>query len=82
MASSRTTQNALLIALTIFVMLTFALGVTTYLYFAKADNAEAAKVAADAQAVQAETTSRQTADEMNTLRGIIGVAADVPIGDI
>ena len=82
MASSRTTQNALLIALTIFVMLTFALGVTTYLYFTKADEAEAAKVTADAQAVQAETTSRQTADEMNTLRGIIGVAADVPIGDI
>jgi hypothetical protein len=82
MASNRSTQNALLIALSIFVMLTFALGVTTYLFFNKAEEALAAQRAAAAEAVDAGNKARQTADDMNTLRGIIGVAADVPVADV
>jgi len=47
MAINRSTQAALTIALSIFVMLTFALGITTYLYFNKAQDAEAGLAAAN-----------------------------------
>ncbi len=82
MAGSRTTTTALTIALSIFVMLAFALGVTTYLYFDKAEQAEAAKAQAASEATRAETKTRDTLDEMNRLREIIGVAADLPVDDI
>jgi hypothetical protein len=82
MAGSRTTQTALTIALSIFVMLAFALGVTTYLYFDKAEKAEEARAQATADASKAETKARQIAEEMNRLREIIGVAADVPVEEI
>lgn len=82
MAGSRSAPTALTIALSIFVMLAFALGVTTYLYFDKAEKAEAARAQATAEAARAETKTRETLDEMNRLREIIGVAADLPVDDI
>lgn len=82
MASSRTTQTALTIALSIFVMLAFALGVTTYLYFDKAEKAELAKNQASGDAAKSEEKARKTSEEMNRLREVIGVAADVPIDDV
>jgi chemotaxis protein histidine kinase CheA len=82
MAVNRTTQAALTIALSLFVMLTFALGVTTYLFFTKRQEADQAQQAATTSATQAQAEMQATKDEMATLRGIIGVAADVPIADI
>lgn len=82
MAINRSTQAALTIALSIFVMLTFALGITTYLYFNKAEEAEVGLVAANAQAADAETNARQTAEQMNELREVVGVQPDVPVADI
>lgn len=82
MASNRTTQAALTIALSLFVMLTFALGVTTYLFFSKRQEADQAQQAATASAAEAQAAMQATKDEMGTLRGIIGVAADMPIADV
>jgi hypothetical protein len=83
MATSRSTvTTALTIALSIFVMLAFALGVTTYLYFDKSEKAEEARAQAVAEAARAETKARETAEQMNRLREIIGVAADLPVDTI
>lgn len=82
MAGSRSAPTALTIALSIFVMLAFALGVTTYMYFDKAEKAEATRAQATAEAARAETKTRETLDQMNRLREIIGVAADLPVDDI
>jgi len=82
MAINRSTQAALTIALSIFVMLTFALGITTYLYFDKFQRAEVAIALANTEAANAETVSRQTVVQMNELRDIVGVQPDVPVADI
>ena len=82
MASNRTTQAALTIALSLFVMLTFALAVTTYLFFSKRQEADTAQQAAAASAAEAQAAMQATKDEMVTLRGIIGVADDMPIADV
>jgi hypothetical protein len=82
MASNRTTQAALTIALSLFVILTFALGVTTYLFFSKRQEADQAQQAATASAAEAQAAMQVTKDEMATLRGIIGVGADMPIADV
>lgn len=82
MASNRTTQAALTIALSLFVMLTFALGVTTYLFFSKRQEADQAQQAAAASAAEAQAAMQATKDEMATLRGIIGVADDMPVADV
>jgi hypothetical protein len=82
MAINRSTQAALTIALSIFVMLTFALAITTYLYFNKAQEAEEGRATANAQAADAETNARQTAEQMNELREVVGVQPDVPVADI
>ena len=82
MASNRTTQAALTIALSLFVMLTFALAVTTYLFFSKRQEADTAQQAAAASAAEAQAAMQATKDEMATLRGIIGVAEDMPIADV
>ncbi len=82
MAGSRSTTTGLTIALSIFVMLAFALGITTYLYFDKAEKAEASRAQAASDAAKAETKTRETADEMIRLREIIGVATDVPVDAI
>jgi len=82
MASSRTTQAALTIALSLFVMLTFALAVTTYLFFSKRQEADQAQQAATASAAESQAAMQATKDEMATLRGIIGVAADMPVADV
>ncbi len=82
MAVNRTTQAALTIALSLFVMLTFALGVTTYLFFSKRQEADKAQASAQTDAANAQAELQANKDEMETLRGIIGVAADRPIGEI
>lgn len=82
MAANRTTQAALTIALSLFVMLTFALSVTTYLFFTKRRAADEAQQIATSSAATAQAETQATKDEMATLRGIIGVAADTPIADI
>ncbi len=82
MATNRSTQAALTIALSLFVMLTFALGITTYLFFTKRQEADEAQGTAERQAADAQAQLQATKDEMETLRGIIGVAADAPIADI
>lgn len=82
MAVNRTTQAALTIALSLFVILTFALGITTYLFFSKRQEADQAQQVATASAAEAQAAMQVTKDEMTTLRGIIGVGADVPIADV
>jgi|688.fasta_scaffold309308_1 hypothetical protein len=81
MASNRT-QATLGIALSVFVMLTFALAVTTYLFFSKRQEADTAQQAAAASAAEAQAAMQATKDEMATLRGIIGVADEMPIADV
>ena len=82
MAINRSTQAALTIALSIFVMLTFALGITTYLYFNKAQEAEQGLATATAQAATAETNARQTAEQLNELREVVGVQPDTPVAEV
>lgn len=82
MAVNRTTQAALTIALSLFVMLTFALGVTSYLFFTKRDEAELAQKAAEAKAVEVQTKLQEIKAEMEKLRGVIGVAGDMPVADV
>jgi len=82
MAINRSTQTTLTIALSIFVMLTFALGITTYLYFNKAQEAEAGLAAANSQAASVQADARQTAEQMNELREVLGVPPDRPVIDI
>jgi hypothetical protein len=81
MAANRTIQS-LTIALAVFVMLSFALGVTTYLFFSGQQKAFQEQQAADAKAVAAQTELQGIKTEMETLRQIIGVAADVPVADV
>jgi hypothetical protein len=82
MAANRTVQS-LTIAMAVFVMLTFALGVTTYLFFSGQQKAIEAKQEADAKAVAAQTELVGIKDDMEKLRQeIIGVAADMPVADI
>ena len=82
MATNRTIQASLTIALSLFVILTFALAVTTYLFFSKRQEADQAQQAATASAAEAQAAMQSTKDEMTKLRGIIGVADDTPIDDI
>jgi hypothetical protein len=82
MAINRSTQTTLTIALSIFVMLTFALGITTYLYFNKAQEAEAGLATANSQAASVETDARQTAEQMNELRELVGMQPDMSVADI
>jgi len=82
MAANRTTQAALTIALSLFVMLTFALGVTTYLFFTKQEESTTAQATAQTEATQARTELAAIKDDMEKLRGIIGVPADTPVADI
>ena len=82
MAVNRSTQAALTITLSLFVILTFALAVTTYLFFSKRQEADQAQQLAEQSAEDAQAAMQATKDEMVTLRGIIGVAAEMPIADV
>ncbi|MFM7137286.1 MAG: hypothetical protein ACKO1M_09505 [Planctomycetota bacterium] len=82
MATNRTIQASLTIALSLFVILTFSLAVTTYLFFSKRQEADQAQQAATASAAEAQAAMQATKDEMATLRGIIGVGDDMPIADV
>ena len=61
MAINRT-QQALSIALSLFVMLTFALGVTTYLFFTKRKEADQAQQTATIAAAEAQAAMQATKD--------------------
>jgi hypothetical protein len=82
MAANRTTQAALTIALSLFVMLTFVLGVTTYLFFGQRQEADKAQIAASTSAAETQAAMQATKDEMAKLRSLLGVAPDTPIADI
>jgi hypothetical protein len=82
MAGTRTAQTPLTIAVVIFFGLAFILGVTTYLYFDKAEKAELARSEATDQAAAAEAKAQKTDDDMRRLREIVGVAADVDVESI
>jgi len=82
MAANRSTQAALTIALSVFVMLAFALGVTSYLLFSGQQKAVQEQQAADAKAVAVQAELQAVKGDMETLRQIVGVAADLPVADI
>jgi uncharacterized protein (DUF3084 family) len=83
MAAANRTVQSLTIAMAVFVMLAFALGVTTYLVFTGRQSAIKAREEADAKAVAAQTELARLKDDMQKLRQeIIGVAADMPVADI
>ena len=75
MAANRT-LTTLSIALIVFVMLTFVLAVTTYLFFKQKLDAESAatKNAEEAQRIQRELT--ELTDEFDRVRDIIGTEKD------
>ena len=83
MASSRATvAQSLSIALIVFVMLTFVLAVTTYLFFRQKVDAEAASKVAATEMAQAKTELQNSDAEKAKLKQILGFADDKPVGDI
>jgi hypothetical protein len=83
MASSRATvAQSLSIALIVFVMLTFVLAVTTYLFFRQKVDAEAAAKTAATEMAQAKTDLQNSEAEKAKLKQILGFTDDKPVGDI
>lgn len=82
MAGNNTANTFFTIALVIILGLAFVLGVTTYLYFDKAEKAELARSEAVAQTAAAEKKVQEVEDQLGRLREIVGVAADVQIDAI
>jgi len=67
-------SQGLQIALVIFVMLTIVLGVTTFIFYRQATEAESKAKAATAEASKQTTTARTMTDNFNELKRYIGVA--------
>ena len=85
MAAPRATVvQSLSIALIVFVMLTFVLAVTTYLFFRQKFDAEAAAAAANAQMTQANNARDAAEADKNELKGLLGFrnAQDKPVTEI
>ena len=83
MAASRATVvQSLSIALIVFVMLTFVLAVTTYLFFRQKFDAEAASAAAATEMAQAKTALEAAEVDKNKLKQILGFAEDRSVADI
>jgi len=83
MAASRATVvQSLSIALIVFVMLTFVLAVTTYLFFRQKFDAEAASAAAATEMAQAKTALEAAEVDKNKLKQILGFAEDKSVADI
>ena len=83
MASSRATvAQSLSIALIVFVMLTFVLAVTTYLFFRQKVDAEAAAKTAATEMAQAKTDLQNSEADKAKLKQILGFTDDKPVGDI
>jgi len=83
MAASRATVvQSLSIALIVFVMLTFVLAVTTYLFVRQKFDAEAASQAAAAEMAKAKTALATADADKNKLKQILGFAEDKTVADI
>ena len=83
MAAPRATVvQSLSIALIVFVMLTFVLAVTTYLFLRQRFDADAAARAATAEMAQAKTALETAEGEKNKLKEILGFSADKTVADI
>jgi len=83
MAASRATVvQSLSIALIVFVMLTFVLAVTTYLFVRQKLDAEAASQAAAAEMAKAKTELATAEADKNKLKQILGFAEDKAVPDI
>jgi hypothetical protein len=83
MATSRTTViQSLSIALIVFVMLTFVLAVTTYLFFTQKELEVAKTVEANAAAEQAKQELETANAEKERLQEIIGFEADRPFEEV
>ena len=85
MAASRATVvQSLSIALIVFVMLTFVLAVTTYLFFRQKLDAEANAADANAQMTQANNARDAAEADKNELKGLLGFrnAEDKPVTEI
>jgi hypothetical protein len=67
-------NQGLQIALIIFVMLTIILGVTTFLYVRQYGEAAKNASAMEQKANEADTTARKIQDDLNTVKGYLGVA--------
>ena len=83
MAANRASaQQGLTIALIVFVMLTFILAVTTYLFFKKASDAETAMATANGEASKAKGEMQKVADDRAKLLGILGFPEDKAVADV
>jgi len=83
MAAPRATVvQSLSIALIVFVMLTFVLAVTTYLFFRQKFDAEAAAQVAAAEMAQAKTALATAEGDKNKLKEILGFSEDKTVADI
>jgi hypothetical protein len=83
MAASRATVvQSLSIALIVFVMLTFVLAVTTYLFFRQKFDAEAAAGASATEMAQAKTALETAEGDKNKLKQILGFTDDKSVADI
>jgi len=82
MAVNRSTQVAMTTALGIFVMLSFALGIMTYIFASRQFEAETERDAARQESVEAQNRLTAAEQQAAELRGIIGVDADTPVADI
>lgn len=83
MAANRAgAQQGLTIALIVFVMLSFILAVTTYLFFKKASDAETASATAAADAGTARKEMQKAVDDRRKLVSILGFPEDKQVADI
>ena len=76
------TVTSLSIALIVFVMLTFVLAVTTYLFFKQRFDEEGKAVAAAAETAKARAELKAAQDERVKLQEILGAAAEKTIAQI
>lgn len=82
MAANRAgAQQGLTIALIVFVMLSFILAVTTYLFFKRSTDAEAASTQAQADSQKARAEMQRATDDRTKLLTILGID-DKPMADI
>ena len=83
MAANRASaQQGLTIALIVFVMLTFILAVTTYLFFKKATDADAAMAVANADSAKSKQDMQKAAGDRAKLLGILGFPEEKPVQEV
>jgi len=83
MAANRASaQQGLTIALIVFVMLTFILAVTTYLFFKKAADADAAMAVANADSAKSKQEMQKAAGDRAKLLGILGFPEEKPVQEV